>query len=58
MPSDPHLGEPGRVDRYLPWSDDVPASCRLTTGRVDEGAALPDEPIVDAKVLEALPEGS
>ena len=58
MPSDPRLGEPGRVDRYLPWSDDVPASCRLTAGRVDEGAALPDEPIVDAKVLEALPEGS
>ena len=58
MPSDPRLGEPGRIDRYLPWSDDVPASCRLTTGRVDEGAALPDEPIVDAKVLEALPEGS
>lgn len=58
MPNDPHLGEPGRIDRYLPWSQDVPASCRLATGRADEGAALPDEPIVDAKVLEALPEGS
>ena len=34
MPNDPHLGEPGRVDRYLPWSDDVPASCRLASGRV------------------------
>ena len=58
MPNDPHLGEPGRVDRYLPWSEDVPASCRLASGRVDEGVALPDEPIVDAKVLEALPEES
>ena len=49
---------PGRIDRYLPWSEDVPDSCRLTRDRVDEGAVLPDEPIVDAEVLEALPEGS
>lgn len=54
MPNDPHLREPGWIDRYLPWSEDVPASCRLTTARVDEGAALPDEPIVDAAALEAV----
>ena len=58
MPNDPHLGEPGRIDRYLPWSDDVPGSCRLTAGRVDEAAALPDEPIVDAEALGALPDDS
>ena len=51
-------GSPRRIDRYLLWSADVPAPCRLTTVRVDEGAALPDEPIVDAKVLEYLPKGS
>ena len=34
------------------------AFCRLTTTRVDEEAALPDEQIVDAKVLGSLPEGS
>ena len=54
MPNDPRLREPGRIDRYLPWSEDVPASCRLTTARVDEEAALPDEPIVDAAALEAV----
>lgn len=54
MPNDERLREPGRIDRYLPWSDEVPAACRLTTGRVDEAVALPDEPIVDAKVLEGL----
>lgn len=54
MPNDLRLREPECIDRHLPWSDEVPASCRLTAGRVDEGAALPDEPIVDAKVLEAL----
>ena len=58
MPNDDRLSEPGRIDRYPPWSDDVPASCRLTKGRVDEVAALPDEPIVDSGVLESLPEGS
>lgn len=58
MPNDERLREPGRIDRYLPWSDDVPDSCRLTTSRVDEEAALPDEPIVDAGVLEALPDNS
>ena len=58
MPNDGRLSEPGRIDRYLPWSEDVPASCRLTTSRVDEEAALPDVPIVDAKVLGSLPEGS
>ena len=54
MPNDPRMREPGRIDRYLPWSEDVPASCRLTTARVDEEAALPDEPIVDAAALEAV----
>jgi hypothetical protein len=54
MPNDPHLREPGGVDRYLPWSDDVPEACRLAPGgKVDEARALPDEPIVDADELEA-----
>ena len=50
MPNDPHLREPGRIGLYLPWSGEVPDSCRLTRKRVDEAEALPDEPIVDAKV--------
>ena len=58
MPNDDRLQEPGRIDRYLPWSEEVPDSCRLTKATVDEEAALPDEPIVDAEALEALPEGS
>jgi hypothetical protein len=36
----------------------VPASCRLTTARVDEEAALPDEPIVDAGAMGALSDNS
>jgi hypothetical protein len=58
MPNDPHLQEPGRIDRYLPWSDEVPASCRLKVTVVDESEVLQDEPIVDASVLESLPEES
>ena len=54
MPNDVRLGEPGGVDRYLPWSDDVPEACRLVPrGEVDEARALPDEPIVGPDELEA-----
>ena len=59
MPNDARLSEPGRVDRYLPWSDDVPEACRLVPrGEVDEAEALPDETIVDEGVLEAALETS
>lgn len=58
MPNDARLSEPGRIDRYLPFSDEVPASCRLSTGRPDEADALPDEPIVDERDLEAALAGS
>ena len=53
MPNDPHLREPGGVDRYLPWSEDVPETCRLTKARAGVAEALPDEPVVDADELEA-----
>lgn len=59
MPNDARLSEPGRIDRYLPWSDDVPEACRLVPrGEVDEAEALPDETIVDEGVLEAALETS
>ena len=59
MPNDARLSEPGRIDRYLPWSDDVPEACRLVPrGEVDEAEALPDEPIVDEEVLESELEDS
>ena len=58
MPNDDRLGDPGRIDRYLPWSEDVPAECRLSPGKAAEAAEMPDEPIVDATVLEALSESS
>ena len=53
MPNDPHLRDPGGVDRYLPWSDDVPEACRLTKAKVGVAEALPAEPIVDPPELEA-----
>ena len=54
MPNDPRLAEPGRIDRYLPWSEEVPAGCRLGPGGAEEAAEMPDEPIVDAEALEEL----
>ena len=58
MPNDDRLGDPGRIDRYLPWSEEVPDSCRLSPENAAEAAEMPDEPIVDAAVLEALSESS
>ncbi|MBQ6524315.1 MAG: transposase domain-containing protein [Atopobiaceae bacterium] len=58
MPNDQRLSEPGRIDRYLPWSEEVPDSYRLTKATVDEEAALPDEPIVDAEAMGALSDNS
>ena len=54
MPNDAHLHEPGRIDRYLPWSDAVPGECRLGPKEAAEAAEMPDEPIVDAATLEAI----
>ena len=54
MPNDAHLREPGRIDRYLPWSDEVPDECRLSPKEAAEAAEMPDEPIVDAATLEAI----
>ena len=53
MPNDSKLDEPGRIDRYLPWSDDVPAECRLSPGKAAEAASMPDEPIIDEGIIEA-----
>ena len=47
MPNDDCLLEPGRIDRYLPWSDDVPESCRLSPSEAAKLAEMPDDPIID-----------
>jgi len=52
------LGEPGRIDRYPPWSDEVPAGCRLGPDGAEKVVEMPDEPIVDAAMLESALENS
>ena len=47
MPNDDHLLEPGRIDRYLPWSDEIPESCRLSKRDAAKLAEMPDDPIID-----------
>lgn len=54
MPNGARLSEPGPIDRYLPFSDEVPDGCRLPKGKPNEADALLDEPIVDEGVLEAI----
>ena len=58
MPDDAGLGEPGRIDRCLPWSEGVPAICRLSTERAEEAAEMRDEPIIDLETVEAVLENS
>ena len=47
MPNDGHLHEPGAIDRYLPWSEAVPDSCRLSPAEAAKLAEMPDDPIID-----------
>ena len=47
MPNDGHLLEPGGIDRYLPWSEEVPGSCRLSPAEAAKLAEMPDDPIID-----------
>ena len=58
MPNDARLDEPGRIDRYLPWSDDVPEGCRLSPEKAAVAAEMRDEPIIDLEAVEAVLENS
>jgi len=46
-PNDGHLREPGGIDRYLPWSEEVPDACRLSAAEAAKLAEMPDDPIID-----------
>lgn len=56
IPNDAELESPGRIDRYLPWSEEVPGSFRLDPRKAAEAAGMPDEPVVDAGLVEELEE--
>lgn len=58
IPNDAGLDEPGRIDRYLPWSKDVPEGCRLSPEKAATAADMPDEPIIDLEAVEAVLENS
>ena len=48
MPNDPALRAGGAdVSRYLPWSPDVPESCRATGAHFREELVAAGEPVVD-----------
>ena len=51
MPNDDELDEPGRIDRYLPWSDDVPQECRLDPEKAAVAAEMHDDPIIDLETV-------
>ena len=45
------LCDPAVADRYLPWSDDVPESCRLKAGRADEYLAAAEDDALYERLL-------
>ena len=50
LPNTPGADDPAVLERFMPWSPDVPASCRMTPAE----AAAPDpmtEPLIDVDPL-------
>jgi len=41
------LDDPAVVDRFLPWSDEVPDRCRVTDAQTDRLRSAQEEPIAD-----------
>lgn len=58
MPNDASLDDPGRIDRYLPWSDGVPPECRLSPEKAAIASEMPDEPIIDPDTVRDVLENS
>ncbi|MDO4798784.1 MAG: hypothetical protein Q4A01_12285, partial [Coriobacteriales bacterium] len=54
MPNDPDLRQRGAdVSRYLPWSPDVPGSCRAAGAHFRKDLEEAGEPVVDlAEIVE------
>ena len=54
MPNDPALRAKGAdVSRYLPWSPEVPESCRATGAHFREELGVAGEPVVDLAGISA-----
>jgi hypothetical protein len=46
-PNTAGLTDEATLARFLPWSDDVPADCRVSTAEAATEADSLDEPILD-----------
>lgn len=47
MPNDPGLRAGGDVSRYLPWSGEVPATCRATGAHFRQGLEEAGKPVIE-----------
>ena len=47
MPNTSGLEREDVIDRFLPWADDVPDSCRLSPEAAEKAAEMTDDPIID-----------
>ena len=53
MPNIANLDDKGVLDRFLPWSSDVPDACKLSPKAAVKAAEMADEPVLDID-LESL----
>ena len=47
IPNTPGIDDPGVLDRFMPWSEAVPDSCRMTPAQAARAAEMPDDPILN-----------
>jgi hypothetical protein len=47
MPNTKNLGDKDVIDQFMPWSEHVPDSCRLSPKAASVAAKMADDPIID-----------
>jgi transposase len=57
MPNTENVKDEAVLSRFLPWSDDIPESCRMTGAEAVTAADALDEPIIDIDPLILKDEG-
>ena len=47
MPNTDDLADTDILDRFLPWSEGIPNSCKLSPEAVAKAVEMADDPIID-----------
>lgn len=50
LPNTDHLDDPTVIDGFMPWSDQIPDTCRMSPESAEKAAKMGDDPIIDIDV--------